>query len=109
MTHKVTKLISKFSATEIDTLFNTAKAAYKNKELVILTAPSSFSFGRVLIITSKKVGNAPERNLIRRQLKSIFYQNKLFEKQRDCIIITRSEIKQLSFQQLESIIKKVIT
>lgn len=100
--------LSKFHKKEIDELFNKAHAKYKSKELVILTAPSAYSFGRILIIASKKVGNAPTRNLIRRQTKAIFYQQKLFKQQQDCIIIFKKPATKLSFEQLSHILVQSI-
>jgi len=38
------------------------------------------SFGKILIIIPGKTGNAIKRNKIRRQIKAIFYEEKLFEK-----------------------------
>jgi ribonuclease P protein component len=50
------------------------------------------------------VGNAPERNLLRRQLKAIFYEEKLFERGFECIIILRKEAVPLSFAQLKELL-----
>jgi len=102
----VAKQISKFKRKEIDLLFQHGQAVYKSKELVILTAPCILSFGRVLLITSRKVGNAPERNLLRRQGRAIFYEEKFFALNKDCVIIFKSPATKLSFDQLKLIIKK---
>lgn len=104
----VAKHLSKFQKKEIDQLFNKAKASYKSKELVILTAPSLLSFGRILLITSRKVGDAPTRNLLRRRSKAIFYENKLFEHKKDCVIIFKKPASLLSFEALKTIIIKSI-
>jgi len=102
----VAKQISKFTRKEIDLLFQTSQAAYKSKELTILTAPCILSFGRTLLITSRKVGNAPERNLLRRWGRSIFYEENLFEKNRDLIIIFKSPAKKLLFTEFKAILIK---
>lgn len=102
----VAKQISKFKRKEIDLLFQTTQAAYKSKELVILSAPCILSFGRVLLITSRKVGNAPERNLLRRWGRAIFYEEKLFELNKDCVVIFKSAAKKLTFDQFKEILKK---
>ena len=102
----VAKQISKFKRKEIDLLFQTTQAAYKSKELTILSAPCILSFGRVLLITSRKVGNAPERNLLRRWGRAIFYEEKLFEKNKDCVVIFKSPAKNLTFDQFKEILKK---
>lgn len=102
----VAKQISKFKQKEIDLLFQTNKAAYKSKEMVILSAPCILSFGRVLLITSRKVGNAPARNLLRRWGRAIFYENKLFELGHDCVVIFKPAAKNLTFHEFQEILKK---
>jgi ribonuclease P protein component len=102
----VAKQISKFKRKEIDLLFKTSQAAYKSKELTILSAPCILSFGRILLITSRKVGNAPERNLLRRWGRAIFYEEKLFEKNKDHTVIFRSSAKSLTFAEFKEILKK---
>ena len=104
----VAQNISTFQRKEIDSLFQHAQAAYKSKEFVILTSPCILSFGRILPITSKKVGNAPERNKLRRQSRAIFYENQLFAQQLDMVIIFKSPAKKLPFQSLQSIIIKTM-
>ena len=102
----VAKHISKFKRKEIDLLFQTAQPVYKSKEFTILSAPCILSFGRILLITSRKVGNAPERNLLRRWGRAIFYEEKLFEKKKDLAVIFRSSAKNLTFDQFKQILKK---
>lgn len=104
----VAKQISKFKRKEIDLLFQTTQAAYKSKELVVLSAPCILSFGRVLLITSRKVGNAPERNLLRRWGRAIFYEDRLFELKKDCVVIFKSAAKKLTFDQFKEILKKSV-
>jgi len=106
--------ISRFSRKEIDTLFANNIAVYKSKELVILQAPCSFSTSRILLITSRKVGNAPERNKLRRQGRAIFYEEQLYKLQHHCVIIFKAPAKSLSFAQFKTILvsaahKKVYT
>jgi len=105
----VAKQISKFKRKEIDLLFKTSQAAYKSKELVFLTAPCILSFGRILLITSRKVGNAPERNLLRRRSRAIFYENNFFDLNKDCVVIFKAPAKKLSFDQLKLIIQNAVT
>ncbi len=104
----VAQQISTFHRKEIDYLFQHAQAVYKSKEFVILTSPCILSYGRVLPITSRKVGNAPERNKLRRQTRAIFYQNQLFTYNFDAVIIFKSAAKDLSFSDLQTIIIKSV-
>ena len=105
---QVAQQISKFRKKEIDHLFQKACAVYKSKELVILTTPCLLSFARILLITSRKVGNAPQRNLLRRRCRAIFYEQRLFELQKDCVVIFKAPATKLSFDQLKAILEKAM-
>jgi ribonuclease P protein component len=98
------KKISKFTKREIDYLFQHARRIVRTGACTILVAPRQAEFGRVLIVTSRKVGNAPERNLIRRRIKAIIYEQKLFEHSFDCAIIAQKKLTEFSFDQLKSLI-----
>jgi ribonuclease P protein component len=100
----VAKKISKFTKREIDHLFQHARRIFRSQECTILVAPRQAEFGRVLIITSRKVGNAPQRNLIRRRIKSIFYEEKLYNRNFDCAMIMQKKAVDLSFDGLKNII-----
>lgn len=100
----ITKKISKFTKREIDYLFQHGRRIFRGKQATMLIAPRQGEFGRVLIIASRKVGNAPERNLIRRRIKSIFYEEKLYDRPYDCVIIAQKMINELSFAQLKEVI-----
>lgn len=102
------KDISRFTRKEIDLLFASGKAVYKSKELVILTAPCLLLCSRILLITSRKVGNAPERNLLRRRGRAIFYEERLFEQHQHCVVIFKSPAKNLSFNQFKTILTQAI-
>ncbi len=96
--------ITRFTKKEIAKLFDTAQRQVKNRALDILLGLRQKDFGRILIITSRKVGNAPQRNKIRRRLKSIFYQEKLYETLYDCIVIVKKEAVALSFEALKELL-----
>lgn len=98
--------VSNLSKKEIDALFDQGTAVYKSKELVIITAPCTFMRPKILLITSRKVGNAPQRNLLRRQGRAIFYEEKLWLQKITLAIIFKSPAKQLSFLQLKNILVK---
>jgi ribonuclease P protein component len=102
------RLISVFSQNEIKQLFKTARTRYQSAEVQIRLAPRSLDYARVLIVVSRKVGNAVTRNLIRRRIKNIFYQDQLYSFPFDWIIIPRAAITTLSFQALKEIINTVI-
>ena len=97
--------ISKFTKREIDYLFCHARRIVRNQFCTILVAPRQKpDFGRVLIVVSRQVGNAPERNLIRRRIKAIFYEEKLFTRDVDCVVIAYKKMVTLSFDQLKDLL-----
>lgn len=109
MVHKTaSKNLSKFSKKELDTFFKHAKRVYKDQAFTILTNKTELPFAKVLIVVSKKYGNAPERNRIKRRLKSIFREEKLYEKQYNIAFIIRPEAKTWSFEKLKQLCLKVI-
>jgi ribonuclease P protein component len=73
-------------------------------ELVIKRAPASQPVGRALLVIPRDVGTAPERNLLRRRLKAIIYEHELYKKGYDWLIYVRPSAKQLSFQQLVTLL-----
>lgn len=102
----IARKISIFSTSDIAALFKAARVKIKERGVEIRLAPARINYARILSIISKKVGNAPTRNLIRRRLKSIFYEEALFEKGYDCIVITNKDAATLSFAELKDIVLK---
>ncbi len=96
--------ITRFTKKEIARLFDTAQRQVKNPALDILLGLRQKDFGRILIVISRKVGNAPERNKIRRRLKSIFYEEKLYETPYDYIVIVKKAAVALSFEALKKLL-----
>lgn len=84
--------LSKFSAKEIEQLFNSITLKFRNMGLEILLAPCSLDYGRLLLSVSRKTGNAPQRNLFKRRIKAIFYESKLFDLKFDWVILAKSKI-----------------
>jgi len=98
--------LSQFTKKEINHLFKTGKRVVAHPALVILRASGVYSYGRILPIISRKIGNAPQRNKLKRRLKSIFYEERLFEKGFDLAIITKPGAADLSFDQLKELLLK---
>lgn len=87
---------------------------YRGKYFNLIYLSNDFSFSRMAVIVSKKVGNAVKRNKIKRQMRTLFRRNKsLFKAPLDIIIIAKKEILESSwltlqgdyFSALESIIQ----
>lgn len=104
---RIAKRLSKFTKREIDHLFKHARRVFRSPACTILLAPRQGEFGRVLIVASRKVGNAPERNLIRRRIKAIFYEEKLYDRSFDCVIIAQKKLTDFSFDELKKLVLNV--
>ena len=96
--------ITKFTQKEIDYLFHNARCVFRHPAFIILSVPRQLDFARILIVASKKVGNAPQRNRLRRQVKAIFYQEKFFDVPFDSAIIFHKKAAQLSFDELKKLL-----
>ena len=97
-----------FTRSEVDDAFSKAKALKRGRGLTLLSANSKkndekepFEHGRLLIIISRKVGKAHDRNLLRRRIKAIFYENKLYQKPQTLILITYKPAIDLTFDNLK--------
>lgn len=99
--------ISTFKTKEVTQFFAVAKRLLKHPNLDILVAPATQLQGRILVITSRKVGNSPQRNKIRRQLKAIFYENQYTQRGYDCVVIVKKDGILLSFTQLQDVLAEV--
>ncbi len=107
MSH-IAQNLSTFTQKEIQAIFKSAKRAYKGPGLDILLAPTCQQYGRILVITPRKVGTAPERNRIRRRLKAIFYQEQLYNYQLDCFVIIKKPGIQFDHDELKQRICSVL-
>ncbi|HLJ30979.1 MAG TPA: ribonuclease P protein component, partial [Candidatus Babeliales bacterium] len=73
----------------------------RNQFCTILVAPrQNPEYARILIVLARAVGNAPERNLLRRRIKAIFYEEKLFAGNVDYVVIVYKKMVTLPFDQL---------
>jgi ribonuclease P protein component len=95
------RALSQFSPKEVKSIFETGRLAFKNAGMTVLYAPCTLSFGRILVVTSRKVGNAPARNLIRRRLKALFYESQWYELPYDFVFIIRTAALNYSFEKLK--------
>lgn len=105
---RIASSISHFSAKELSILFKKARRVLTHPGLHVLVAPTKNPHGRILVVTSRKIGNAPTRNRIRRRLKAIFYEERLFEKQVDCIVIVKPGGAQLDYNNLKELLTSTL-
>jgi len=85
----IARQITQWTKKEIDNAFKASKRFFKSPPFDIRIAPRQQSIGRLLIITPRTSGNAPERNLFKRRAKSIFYTEKLYELPFDWILFAK--------------------
>ena len=100
---RIARQLSQFSRAEVDTFFKQAKRIAREPAFTILAAPQKEDFGKILVITPRHIGKAAQRNKIRRRLKSIFYEEKLFERGYDVAFIVKKDALTLSFDQLKQL------
>lgn len=93
-----------FKTAEVTHIFRTAKRALKHPYLDILLAPQIKEHGRILVIASRKTGNAVKRNLIKRRLKNAFSQDQYHSRGFDCIVIIKKDGIATSFEQLKNLL-----
>lgn len=97
--------LTHFTQSEIDYAFKNARRVLAQPGIHILLAPKQKELGRILVIASRKTGNAVHRNKLKRQIRSIFNENKLFEYPFDCIVIFKSSAEFL-FEDLKTYMLK---
>lgn len=92
-----------FTSSQVKLAFKQAhyKASCPGLKLLVCPVAEPATDGKLLIIVPKKFGNAPKRNKIKRQLKSIYFEEKLFKDQRISIILAYAEAKKFSFEELK--------
>ena len=109
MHKKIFNKLSKFNRKELDHFFKTAKSPKKNQAFTFLTSPATLPFGRILIVASRKYGNAPQRNLLKRRLKAIFWEEKMYQKGIDLAVIARPSGKSYDFDQLKTLLLEIFS
>lgn len=77
-----------------------ARPILRTAHFDVKIAPKKDAVARLLVVTSKKVGSAPYRNLLKRRARSIFYQEQLFNSASDWVIFFRPQQTELSYERL---------
>jgi ribonuclease P protein component len=74
---------------------------YRGKYFNLVYLSSASSFSRMAVVVSKKVGNAVNRNKIKRWIRTLFRRNKhLLKNSFDLIFIAKKEILEVSWVNL---------
>ena len=71
MPRSIAREITSFSKKEINLLFEKAHSVIKKQGLDIRLAPKAHEHAKILLVVPRKAGNAPQRNRLKRRIKSI--------------------------------------
>jgi ribonuclease P protein component len=75
---------------------------YRGKYFILIYLSNELVRSRVAVVASKKIGNAVQRNRIKRRFRTLFRRNKkLLQKPLDMIIIPQREIHEADWKGLE--------
>ena len=101
--------ISRFTPREVRIAFAQGRRYSFDPGLTFIISPSQTGKGRILVITPRKLGNAIERNTLRRRLKSAYYELELDTKNLDCLVLSRRKAVALPYQKLSSLLLEAFT
>lgn len=79
-----------------------ARPVFRSQNFDVRILPKQGPIARLIAITPKKVGSAPLRNLLKRRVKSIFYQDKMYTSANDWVIFFRPSQSVLDYEKLRS-------
>lgn len=99
---KIAGRMTDFSRSEVLSLLASAKPAFRTKGLTFLLRKRTGDIGRILIIIPRRVGNSPERHQLRRRLKALFYELRLWERSVNCVVRTYPGATTLTFDALKT-------
>jgi len=77
------------------------KKYYRGLKLLKATLSPNHAHGKMLVITPRASGKAHERNLIRRQLKNIYFQEKCYNSNYAWIMIVSGKATKIPFDALK--------
>lgn len=98
--------ISQFTPREVRTVFAQGRRYSFDPGLTFIITPCLGAKGRILVITPRKLGNAIERNTLRRRLKSAYFELGLYTKGFDCLVLSRRKAVALPYQQLAALLQQ---
>lgn len=92
---------------DIRRFFQQARRIIHHKAIDIKVAPASEKHGRFILSVPKKMGSAPQRNLLKRRLRALFYEQRLGEYGYDWGFFAKPAAAELSFQELQAVVLSV--
>lgn len=101
---KIVRSLFSFSKPEVDAAFASATLCCRMPGIKVLASPAAADqpHGKMLIIIPRRAGKAHDRNLLRRQIKAIFYTQKLFVPKMNYIVLVYEQAVGCPFDQLQT-------
>ena len=81
---------------------------YKNCAYIIYLKPNTFSYVRIGISTSKKLGNAVTRNKIRRQIRAMIHDLINYECNKDIVIIVKKDYLNSDYKTNKTLLEEIL-
>ncbi len=81
-----------------------ARPILRSHAFDVRVLPKQDIIARLMVITPKKIGSAPYRNLLKRRTRSIFYQEKMFASVNDWVIYFRPSQSILDYKKLHAML-----
>ena len=92
-----------FSKMQAKAALAASKLVTKIPGLKLLQAPDpSLLHGKLLVVIPRAFGKAHERNLLRRRLRAIYYEENLYKKAVISMVICYKEAQNLTFSDLKT-------
>ncbi len=98
----------RFSHKEVGQLLAKARplASRLGLKIISTTAQPGIDHGKLLIIIPRRVGPAHVRNLIKRRVHSVFYEEKLYLNVRESALLVYPEARKFSFDDTKAFLIK---
>ena len=94
---------------DFESVLNQGKKKQVNSICTVFWIDNKFGWRRLGVIASKKIGNAPTRNLAKRKIREVFRLNKSkFKPSLDIVVISGKGVINLPFSILEKKISNVL-
>jgi len=107
--NSIYKTISQCTQKDVTEFFFQSKKLPRSSFWDVRFFPTTETPNRILIIISKKCGNAPERNKLKRQIKTIFYEEKIYEKGFSWVCIIKKPLMEKSFDYIKKEFMEIVT
>ena len=104
------KSLFTFTQKEVDAAFADASKLASIPGLKLLSAKEPREdHGKLLLMIPRRFGGAVKRNKIRRQIKAIYFQERLYSKPRTAILLVYTDANALGFEELKAFLKNALS